>query len=328
MKTWVSYQNGNYKVIINTKNGTKIRSNDLDFFEPSTIESMDIKVTNKCQGPLIEVKSENGESHYVNVPCLMCHENSTLNGKHAHIMENGKCIIPFLNNLHPYTELACGGGNVLLWDELDDFLTFCKDKQFIPSMTVNQSHFEENYNRVKKLVDDEFIYGLGVSLVDPTDSFIEKVKTIHTSVIHVINGLVTKSELEKLKHKGLKLLILGYKEVRRGKTLYTGENKTKIDKNKEMLKELLPTIINDNWFDVVSFDNLALKQLDVKSLMTEDQWKSFYMGDDGIDGEQTSATMYVDLVERKYAKNSCSMDRYDLKDTVEEMYNSLRGKIQ
>lgn len=51
------------------------------------------------------------------------------------------------------------------------------------------------------------------------------------------------------------------------------------------------------------------------------------MGDDGHSGEQTSASMFVDMVERKFAKNSCASEdeRYDLLNTVEEMYNVLRG---
>ena len=48
MSNWVSYPNGNYIVSIDLDNGTKIRENDLDFFEPSTVESMDIKITNSC----------------------------------------------------------------------------------------------------------------------------------------------------------------------------------------------------------------------------------------------------------------------------------------
>lgn len=50
-KKWVSYINGNYRVFINLEDGTKIRST-LDpkatKFIPSTIESMDIKITNSC----------------------------------------------------------------------------------------------------------------------------------------------------------------------------------------------------------------------------------------------------------------------------------------
>lgn len=43
-----AYKNGNYSVMI-FEDGTKIRKNDLDFFCPSTVESMDIKLTNRCE---------------------------------------------------------------------------------------------------------------------------------------------------------------------------------------------------------------------------------------------------------------------------------------
>lgn len=45
---FVSYTNGNYRVSIDLKTGTKIRKNDLDFFEPEYPESMDVKITNCC----------------------------------------------------------------------------------------------------------------------------------------------------------------------------------------------------------------------------------------------------------------------------------------
>lgn len=92
-----------------------------------------------------------------------------------------------------------------------------------------------------------------------------------------------------------------------------------------MLKTYLPTMIADSWFKVISFDNLALNQLNVRSLMNKGQWDTFYMGDDGIDGNLTSSTMFIDAATRKFAINSCSMDRYNLMDTVEEMYNFLKS---
>ena len=92
-----------------------------------------------------------------------------------------------------------------------------------------------------------------------------------------------------------------------------------------VLKKCLPNILKEKWFEVVSFDNLALKQLDVKSLLSEKEWNQFYMGDDGQNGEQTSASMFVDMVERKFAKNSCSKERFDLLPTIEEMYDKLRS---
>lgn len=71
----------------------------------------------------------------------------------------------------------------------------------------------------------------------------------------------------------------------------------------------------DKWKrdEVFWLDNLALEQLDVKNLMPQDKWDVFYMGDEG------SSTMYVDMVNRKFAANSTSETRYPLLDNVEDM---------
>ena len=299
MKLLGKYKNGNYFVRL-YDDGTKIRENDLDFFECDTVESMDIKITNKCDRN-----------------CKMCHENSTVDGKHADILSYS-----FLNQLHPYCELAIGGGNPLEHPDLEVFLQKCKDRKHIPNMTINQIHFEKEFDRIKQYCDEKLIYGLGVSLVKVTPEFIEKIKQIPTVVIHVINGLVSREDLIALAHNNLKILILGYKEVRRGKQLYS-INSNEIEMKKQMLKELLPMIKDGLWFRVISFDNLALKQLEVQKLLSQEEWDRFYMGDDGLDGQQTSATFFVDLVERKFAKNSCSMERYPLMDTAEEMLKFL-----
>ena len=303
MNRFVRYQNGNYTVTLDTKTGTKVRENDLDFFEASTVESMDIKITNYCD-----------------MGCPMCHENSTTEGKHADILGPS-----FLDRLHPYTELALGGGNPLSHPDLYEFLQRCKEREFIPSMTVNQTHFIKHYDLIKQLVDENLIYGLGISLGNPTDEFIAKVKTIPNAVIHIINGLVSLEQLHKLKDKDLKVLILGYKVFRRGEALYDQEGLL-IEMRKTRMYQTLPQMVEENWFKVVSFDNLAIEQLEPQRLMSEDEWSEFYMGDDGITGEFTSASMYVDMVERKYAHNSCSTDRYDLLNTIEEMYESLKSK--
>lgn len=298
-----SYMNGNYKVSI-FDDGTKIRENDLDFFEPNTVESMDIKITNKC---------DKG--------CPMCHEDSKPNGIHGDILSPS-----FLDKLHPYTELAIGGGNPLEHPDLQEFLLRCKDKKFIPSMTVNQDHFMKNISLIKKLCDNELIYGLGISLTDPTDEFIATVKQFPNAVIHVIAGLFDKDDLAKLEYQDLKILILGYKKFRRGESLYL-KDPTKIDYNILWLKKLLYMFKVNRSFKCMSFDNLAIKQLDVKNSlnMSDEEWDMFYMGDDGQE-EMTSASMYVDMVEQMFAKNSCSPYRYPIMDTIEDMYNFLKEK--
>ena len=112
------YVNGNYYVRI-YGDGTKIRENDLDFFEPAFPESFDIKITNQCD-----------------MGCPMCHEDSKPDGKHGDILH-----LPFLDSIHPYTELAIGGGNPLAHPDLIPFLRLCKDRDLIPNITVNKVHF-------------------------------------------------------------------------------------------------------------------------------------------------------------------------------------------
>lgn len=295
MKRFVRYQNGNYVVTLDLATGTKIRENDLDFFRADFPESMDIKICNKCD-----------------LGCPMCHENSTPDGKCGDIMSES-----FIDKLHPYTELAIGGGNPLEHPSLVPFLKKCQKLQLIPSMTVNQVHFMKYKNFLKALVDKKLIYGLGISLVSVTDEFIKAVKEFPNAVIHVINGIVIPSQLELLANKGFKILILGYKEFRRGKDMYEKQGNV-IEEVKTSLYELLPKIIEENWFEVVSFDNLAIKQLDAQRLMSAEDWNQFYMGDDG------SATMYVDMVNREFAKSSTSTERYPIEDDIITMFEKIR----
>ena len=295
MKRFVRYQNGNYTVTIDTQNGTKIRENDLDFFRADFPESMDIKICNRCD-----------------MGCPMCHENSTRDGAIGDIMSES-----FIDKLHPYTELAIGGGNPLEHPDLVPFLEKCKKLNLIPSMTVNQVHFMKNKSFLKLLVEQKPIYGLGVSLVRVTNDFIDALKEFPNAVIHVINGMVTPLELECLSGEGLKILILGYKQFRRGEQLYQ-EQGEQIEETKSWLYKKLPTIISERWFEVVSFDNLAIKQLDAQRLMSNEDWEQFFMGDDG------SATMYVDMVNREFAKSSTSTERYPLEDDIVTMFEKIR----
>lgn len=284
-----NYQNGNYDVYI-YEDGTKIRETKEDEFLASFPECMDIKITNYCD-----------------MGCPYCHEASNKDGLHGDILNP-----MFIKTLKPYTELAIGGGNPLSHPDLEEFLLFLRSRRIIANVTINQKHFIENYDNIKFLCDNKLIHGLGVSFTTATDDFIEKILSIKNVVVHVINGIVSLNELSKLSNKGIKILILGYKEFRNGADYYSQS----IEVVKGQMYNALSDIIRQ--FKVVSFDNLALKQLDVDRLMSEAEWSEFFMGDDG------QFTMYIDLVEQKFAQNSTSTDRYDLLDDVVDMFNVVR----
>ena len=54
--------------------------------------------------------------------------------------------------------------------------------------------------------------------------------------------------------------------------------------------------------------------------MNEEEWKNFYMGDDG------RYTMYLDLVNKKYAQSSTSKERFDLLPTINDMFLDIRQR--
>ena len=297
MKILGSYKNNDYTCTM-FSDGTKIRWNDKDSFNPIKPESIDLKITNQCD-----------------MACRFCHENSTPDGKHGDILN-----LPFIDTMFPYSEVAIGGGNVLTHPDLVPFLERLKERKIIASMTVNQVHFMSNIDFIKSLVDKKLIYGLGISLTAASDSFINAVKQFSNAVIHVINGIVRKDELEALAHNNLKILVLGYKEFRRGKDWYAYDGKS-IDNLKSQFYNILPEIVNDGWFKCISFDNLAIKQLEPKRLMSEEDYKEFYMGDDG------SFTMYVDAVNRQFAKSSVSTERYDLMDDIADMFKVVKDGV-
>ena len=63
-------------------------------------------------------------------------------------------------------------------------------------------------------------------------------------------------------------------------------------------------------FKVVSFDNLSIKQLNLQEQIESNIWEEFYMGDDG------KFTMYIDLVKKKFSKNSINDQVFDLKSDI------------
>ena len=183
-------------------------------------------------------------------------------------------------------------------------------------MTVNQKHFEQKQDLIKRLVGEKLIYGIGVSLVNPTYEFISLVKQYPNAVVHVINGVLRPSDVETLADNDLKMLILGYKHLRRGNEWYSEDHENIVTKQ-TWLKKNLADIISH--FKVVSFDNLAIEQLDVQRLMSKEEWDEFYMGDDG------TMTYYIDMVERKFARSSTAAfdKRYELMDSVDDMFRKI-----
>lgn len=289
-----TYKNGNTRVVI-FEDGTRIvtsKDNEFDFAFPMNI---DVTITTKCDGG-----------------CGFCYMNCTEKGIHANLNQ------PWVDTIRPYTEVAING-NDLTHPGLIEFLTKLNKNQVIANMTINQKHFMQHIDFVQKLVNNNLIKGLGISLVSPTEEFITEVKKFPNAIIHVINGVFTPEDAEALSNHGLKLLILGYKHLRRGQDYYD-YHETEIVENQTWLLNHIEKLLYK--FNVISFDNLALKQLPVvkKDLLTNEEWEEFYAGDDG------TCSMYIDMVKGIFARSSTTQleTMLPLMDNLDDMFKIVK----
>lgn len=289
------YTNGNGHITLLT-DGTKIRTVKDDHYSPAFAESIDVKITSMC---------DKG--------CPWCFEGCTRFGKHADILHE-----PCVDTLHPYQEVAIGGGNVFDHPDLIPFLQKIKQRKAIANITVHQDHFTQYYELIKWLSEQKLIYGVGISCTGIKDNeWLQKVKSVPNTVIHVIAGVFDESMHLYLAGHGLKLLILGYKKLRRGE-LYYEYHDYLVDENRIWLCKLLEDKRFLKDYKVVGFDNLAVKQLYVQSAYPS-EWEERYMGNDG------AQTFYIDLVDRTFSLSSTESvtSRYPLLDNVDDMFRVI-----
>lgn len=287
------YKNSNAIVKL-YEDGTKIReTEDDDFLPAERPETMDVCISEYCAND-----------------CQFCYAGCSKNGKHADFQKYAK----LLNSIPYLCEMAINI-NSDPHPDLIPFLETMKDHNIIVNATVHQKQFTDNTDFYKDLTDKKLLHGLGISLIDPSELFIEKVKLFPDAIIHVINGIVTASQIESMYDNDLKMLILGYKQVGRGIDWYSKEG-LQITKRQLWLNEHLLEMAKH--FKIISFDNLAVEQLDVKRLVTQEQWDSRFLGDDG------TISFYINLVQGYFAKNSLSDIHYPIEDkTANECFATI-----
>lgn len=301
------YKNGNYTVQI-MSDGTKIRTHNGSP-EPEFPESIDLKITDYCDAG-----------------CAWCHEMSTVRGKHAEF----DTIMNVVKGLPAGTEIAIGGGNPLDHPQLDEILIAFKNQGLIANITVNGVHLMPYRDQINRLRAAKLYHGLGVSFTcavrmlllnphllneerDGESSFLNDANVVH----HFIAGVDCPEYARKLA-RPCKILILGYKTFGRG-VKYNKTHEEKVQQNLEHWRFWLSTMLRRKNM-IVSFDNLALSQLDVKSIVPEEVWQQHFMGEDG------QFTMYVDAVRNEFAVSSTSTRKPRGVLNIREIFNDVRGQ--
>lgn len=290
-KVWIKYTNGSCIVYFNKNDGTKIRRHTENEMKPAFPENCDILISAAC-----------------NMECPYCYMDCKKDGTFADLES-----FQFTDYLHPYTEVALNF-NVPVHPGLEAFLEKLAEKKVFANITVNQYHFMEYKDYIFSLKERGLIHGIGVSFLYHDKEFLEVIKGNDNIVLHVIHGIFSEQDFQFLRGHDLKLLILGYKHTGRGdKYLLEDEG---IKERQEWMRRNMNLIFQS--FQVVSFDNLAIDELDVRSRLSKEEWEQHYMGDEG------SFTMALNLVKGTYSKNSTSKREYPIKSlTIDEMFQNI-----
>lgn len=299
------YLNGNVTTTI-YENGTKVNEWEGDpvFDFPS---SCDLKVTQYCDLDRV---------------CVFCHEMSNREGKHGDL----ELIKKIWSSQPAGTELAIGGGNPLAHPDIDQFLFHMSQQGIIPNLTVNSLHMKRHAAQLKELQATKSIYGLGISYRG--EKYLESLPEeldYSNAVFHMILGLEAFSDVRaivewaKKRKVEPKILLLGYKQFGNGVKHYSEELQKKINRWKAYLALAMQI---DGL--TISFDNLAIKQLDLPKFMSTEEWNTLYQGQDG------SHTMYCDAIEQTFAKTSTSYTRYPLSsvENTKEMINRIHEEMR
>ena len=280
-----SYNNGGYLVDI-FDDGTKIRTK-VSEDKPVYPESMDVKITNFCVGP----------------SCQFCHEGSNIDGEHSQLLD----YLNIFQQLPKGAEIAIGGGNPLSHPQLDEFLQSLKNFGLIPNITVNQYHLDKNsIKRLQDWQENGMIYGVGISYLNKADKL-----PLNNVVYHVIAGVHKYEVLRDLAEENV--LVLGYKQLRRGATYYS---RSVENKKLEWYRHIRDYLGSQR----LSFDNLAIEQLRLYRFLSAEKWAELYMGNDG------EFTMYLDLVNGEYAKSSTSNVRHKITCSIKDMFGVIKNE--
>ena len=185
------------------------------------------------------------------------------------------------------TEIALGVNEVT-----EDLVQFVKNLYrlgLVVNITMNERYIlQYGDTGLKQMLP--YVFGLGISYrsLQGCLSLPDWIADYPHTVIHVINGIDNFDDVKELSVKYHKLLVLGEKDF--------GFNRGKVNLDTLEHKQWKSNIMQlTKIFDIVSFDNLGLQQLEIRGKITDEEYKSFYQGEH---------SMYINAVEQYFAPSS------------------------
>lgn len=305
--------NGNALVTI-WEDGTRTividgESTDMRLATPLNV---DVRISTTCSFG----SDENGVPSSV---CSFCHESASQRGANANL----EATASVLCELPRGTEIALGlnhWGN----DGLFPFLSTLRDHGLIVNVTVNSHHLARDWYNLRSAIKADLVKGIGVSYrPDMSKACWSALNDLLCAtpnvVLHVIAGIDSVDPILALDHFGVnKILVLGEKHV--------GFNANKVIPIRDSAE---PAPVNRSttyeWvtrlhevlakFDIVSFDNLAVEQINVRRFFKDKaQWKTFYQGEHSV---------YIDAVAQIIKRSSRSTGKSLPMQNIAAAYQQL-----
>lgn len=286
----INVKNGN-ATITYQEDGTRIIEYDGDLRLQYPL-NIDIKVSSKCSL---------GFNPKTNTAfCDFCHESNRTDGTECDYEQLKEVLTPLPGGL----ELAIGSNN--LTDNLITFLKWAKEKGFFCNITINQAHLKRDLLKLKYCIENKLVLGIGVSYRKELKwSIPEEILNYPNTIFHVIMGIDSIKDIEMLTERGVrKVLVLGEKDF--GFNL----NKVNLESKEHKLWYWRMPILHQK-FDIVSYDNLALEQLNLRRLFKEEGWNKFNQGEHSF---------YIDAVEKVFKPSSRSHGKISWNQTLITQY--------
>lgn len=272
-----SHRNGNSNVTIYSDGTREISFPDLGMILSHPL-NVDIRVSNRC--------SFGYNSKTKSAICSFCHESATTDGDECDYQSLKMFVIGLIKG----TELAIGCNH--LSDGLEEFIIWASNKGLIMNLTINQGHLNKYSDKLHSLVQKGYVSGIGVSYRKDFKFKIPNwIIDYDNTVFHVIAGIDDIEDIKSLSASGVsKILVLGEKDF--------GFNQGNVDLSSKSHKAWKIQVRDlFELFKVVSFDNLALEQLNVRRFFNQESWGSIYQGE---------YSFYIDAVQGTVKANSRS----------------------
>lgn len=287
------YKNGNAEIAMSS-DGTRVIEYPDSGIQLDYPLNIDIRVSSRCAFGMNPKTRK--------AICDFCHESATTDGYSAnleYLYEN------ILYGLPAGVELAIG---INEWhNDLILFLKKCKTSGWIVNATINQGHIRRDKSYIDYAITSGIVKGLGVSYREGMIDMPEWILEYSNTVVHVIAGIDSIDSVRKLAENGVKkILVLGEKDF--GFNL--GKVKLTTNEHIQWYREVYTLF---KLFDVVSFDNLALEQLNIKRFVKN--WEELY---------QHEYSFYINAVDRYFAESSRSNNKKEFgQESIQTYFWSL-----